>query len=96
MKYYTVKEQQEALRQSEYYLSERSRLIRQFANEKRTIQKLKNDGRFKMYILRYWVEYNQAYTYKPVCCWANALKEAREAKQAFNTVVEIYERKEAL
>ena len=46
MKYYTVKEQQEALKQAEFYLSERSRFIRQFANEKRIIQKLKNDGRF--------------------------------------------------
>lgn len=49
-----------------------------------------------MYILRYWVENNQAYTYKLVCCWVHALKEAREAKQAFNTVVEIYERREVI
>jgi hypothetical protein len=46
MKYYSIKMQNEAIKQAEFYLSERSRFIRQFANEKRVIQKLKNDGRF--------------------------------------------------
>jgi hypothetical protein len=44
--YYSVKQQEEAIRKAEFYNEERKRLNIQFANEKRVIQKKKNSKRF--------------------------------------------------
>lgn len=47
MKFYiTVKRQKEEIKRASFYLSERERLIIQFANEKRVLTKLKQAGRF--------------------------------------------------
>jgi len=45
MKYFSIKMQEEAIKQASFYNSERERLIIQFANEKRVIQKAKNNKR---------------------------------------------------
>jgi DNA-binding ferritin-like protein (Dps family) len=48
------------------------------------------------YLIRCWNDYNQAYTIVREYTWHDALKRAREMKQAFNQPAEIYERREVI